>query len=78
MFKLKFFKTPYNSIRVWMEFNWGITEKIMLTKEYQLFQNLSIWGGYDKREDGLFSWELSLTLTDWIKERFGHYCTIEL
>lgn len=78
MFKLRFSKTPYNTIRVWMEFKTEDTLSVMESKEYKMFKGLSVWGECDKREVGLFSWELSLTLTDWIKERFGHYCIIEL
>ncbi|WP_145413348.1 hypothetical protein [Paenibacillus xylanexedens] len=73
--RIEFHTTPYNSIRVWMHYNEDedITSKnVRGTKEFDLFQAISIWGSYDKVEFGLYSWELSNSLVAYIKEKFGH------
>jgi len=80
MFKLRIDTTVYNSIRVWLEFNEDNLYQIQQSREYQLLQLLSVWGGYDKRETGLYSWELPMSLSVYIKEKFAHYpnCKIML
>lgn len=80
MIELQFEKTPYNSIRVWMHFDEGNKMKIRDSKEFKLFQLLSIWNGFDKEYDDLYSWELSNTLTEYIKEIFSNIkkCTIDI
>jgi len=78
MFKLRIDTTCYNTIRVWMEFDENIIHTIHQSREYQLLQLLSIWGGYDKRETGLYSWELSMSLSIYVKEKFSHYPNCEI
>jgi hypothetical protein len=73
--RIEFHPTPYNSIRVWMYYNEDediASKSVRGTKEFDLFQALSVWGSYDKVEFGLYSWELSKSLTAFIRERFGH------
>jgi len=78
MFKLEFTNTVHNSIRVWMHFNPKDWQEVQDSKEYQLFQLLSIWGGVDKREDDLYSWELPISLIRYIREKFAYYSNCEI
>ena len=73
--RIEFHQTPYGSIRVWLHYNEDediTSKKVRGTKEFNLFQALSIWGGYDKVEFGLYSWELSKSLVAYINEMFSH------
>lgn len=81
--KLHFVETPHNSIRVWLYDNIDI-QVIRKSKEFQMFELLSIWGGFDKQErngdEWMHSWELPLTLGKWTDEKFAFYpdCTIQI
>jgi hypothetical protein len=70
MLKLVFSKTTNNTIRVWMYFNKEQLHFIQTSKDYQLFQLLSIWGGYDKSEEDCFSWELPMSLKYFLKQKY--------
>jgi len=63
-----------------MYFNKENWQEVQESKEYKLFQLLSIWGGIDKREEDMYSWELPTTLDKYIREKFAFYpnCKIEL
>lgn len=78
--KLHFDMTVHNSIRVWMYFDEKERNIIQKSKEYNMFEYLSVWGGHDKVEKDMYSWELPLSLSQWIKERFVYYpdCTMQL
>lgn len=76
--KLQFIPTPNGSIRVWMTFDEDQKGDMTKTKEFAFFQLASIWDGYDKVEANLFSWELSMKLKEFIKERFGHRTDCEI
>ena len=78
MFKLEFTNTVHNSIRVWMYFKPEDWQEVQKSKEYQLFQLLSIWGGIDKRQDDLYSWELPISLMKYIREKFAYYSNCEM
>ncbi|MDR6779387.1 MULTISPECIES: hypothetical protein [Paenibacillus] len=73
--RIEFHNTPFNSVRVYLYFDEDkdISSKtVRSSKEFNLFQALSIWGGYDKVEFGFYSWELSKSLVPYFKEMFGH------
>jgi len=84
--KLVFMRTPFETIRVWMYYPIQEEDRILKSNEFKLFQLLSIWGGVDKRilngkqNEGGFSWELPLSLKEYIKEKFEQYpnCKIML
>lgn len=78
--KLDFQKTSHNTIRVWMYFEKSDRPYIMRSKEYDLFNMLSIWNGADKQDKGMFSWELPKTLKDWIVDKysFNKNCIVDL
>jgi len=80
MFKLRIDTTVHNSIRVWMEFEAEKLHLILDTKEFKLFELLSVWGGYDRRDAGVFSWEFKMSLSEYFKDKFAHYpdCKIQL
>jgi hypothetical protein len=81
--KLKFELTPHNSIRVWMIDDSSI-DVIRERDEFKLFQLLSIWNGYDiiesDKNSWIHAWELPLSLTDFILDRFRNRnnCEIKL
>ena len=77
-FKLSFSNTPYGSVRVWMHYDEEDFSTVLDSKEYALFELLSIWGGSDKKENRVRSWEFSTTLIPFLKEKFGHYKDVEM
>jgi len=38
----------------------------------KFYQFVNCWGGYDKHEKGLLSWELPLSLISFLLEKFGY------
>lgn len=77
--KIVFDQTPSNSIRVWLHFNkdndFEIMNKLTRSDLWSFLQFSSVWGGYDKRELGMVSFEIPMTLKDFIKKKFeSYYC----
>lgn len=68
---LMFTRTTDGTIRAWLHFEEANVGRIVDNPDFKLLQALSAWGGYDKREKGLFAWELSLSLIPFIVEKFG-------
>lgn len=78
MNKLQFIQTPHNTIRVWLYFDEEHHNVILKSNEYMLFQLVCAWGGYDKREKGVYSWELPMSLKQFIKEKFANFPNCEI
>ena len=64
--KMIFQKTPYHTLRV---FVYG-KDIEKYTNIESLFNLLSSWGGCDKKDNDYKSWEFTLTLTEYFKEKF--------
>ncbi|RXZ78128.1 hypothetical protein EBB07_29175 [Paenibacillaceae bacterium] len=79
--RIEFFHTPYGSIRSYIYYDEDIDitlQKVTTSKEFQLFQALAIWGGYDKSAYGMYSWELSKTLIPFVKEKYHHRSDVKI
>lgn len=81
--QIKFELTPHHSIRAWMTDDSSI-DVIRERDEFKMFQLLSIWNGYDiiesDKNNWIHAWELPLSLTDFILDRFRNHnnCEIKL
>lgn len=78
MDKMHIEQTPHNTIRVWMYFDEEHHNVVLKSAEYAFFQFVCAWGGYDKREKGMYSWELPMSLKEFIKEKFGHHPDVQI
>lgn len=79
-FRYEFHLTPYGTFRVNMYFDNDNMSEAVNSQEFNLFEILSVWGGYDKVEKNMFSWELPMSLIPYIEDRFKTYpfCKIQL
>jgi hypothetical protein len=48
------------------------------SNDAKFFQFACIWGGYDKRESGLISWELPVSLAKFLTEKYGYRKDVEI
>lgn len=77
-FTLTFSQTSHNSIRVDMDFASEDRPRIIELKEFQLFQLVSTWGGYNLVSDHAYAWELPITLKQYLIDTFSSYCKMDL
>jgi hypothetical protein len=83
MNKIIFDVTPYNTIRVWVYFEKNENENqefnnFLKSPMGEFFGFVNCWGGYDKREIGLVSWELPLSLASFIIEKFHFVADVSI
>lgn len=71
--KIIIHSTPYGSIRVWFYYKEDDFCKVCESDKFAVMRFMSIWGNYDKRENGFVSFELPESAAAWLKEKFGHY-----
>lgn len=71
--KISFRETGHGTIRAFLYFDEEQDETLMRVrscKEYKMLQLLSIFGQYDRFEQGMFSWDLHITLKDFLIHLF--------
>ncbi len=66
--QLEFILTSHDTIRVYIHTD---VNEFIGTEIYKFFNYISIWGGSDRKNYTSISWELSLTLKEYLKEKFG-------
>lgn len=76
--KLVFDFTPYHSVRVWMYFDETNFHQISNSKEAKGFDYLCSWGGVDKRESGLLSWELDSSLIPFFAHKYAFHKSVDV
>ena len=68
--KIIFDVSPHNTIRGWFYFDEKDFHFINESPAKTAFDFLSCWGGFDKRDSGMISWELPISLAEYFYERY--------
>jgi hypothetical protein len=82
--KLIFDVTPSNTIRVFAYFpkeeeEWKCMDWFAANSLSHFFEFTSVWGAWDKQDDHMISFELPITLKEFIKKKFENFwCETEI
>lgn len=74
----EFLLTPYDTIRIFIKLevkDGSDNEALHLFKKSrvgQMCESICLWGGADKREIGMISYEFPITLLEYFKDKFKH------
>ncbi len=68
--KFIFDVSPYNTIRGWFYFKEEEFHFLDNSPAKKAFDYLCCWGGWDKRESGMVSWEFPVSLAEFFYERY--------